>query len=117
MRIGLAVVAMTAIIAFGSSAYADTVLKSADGTIEMTLPNGWREAKKGNSNALIRATDGHSARVSVRTEAKENFKDLKAYAQFMTVKISSARTVSPKTSAQVPVVLSPFTSQSARRSG
>ena len=87
MRIGLAVVAMTAIIAFGSSAYADTVLKSADGTIEMTLPNGWREAKKGNSNALIHATDGHSARVSVRTEAKENFKDLKAYAQFMTERL------------------------------
>jgi hypothetical protein len=85
MRLGLA--AMAAIIAFCSSAYADTVLKSTDGTVEMTLPNGWREAKKGNSNALIHATDGHSARVSVRTEAKENFKDLKAYAQFMTERL------------------------------
>lgn len=87
MRLRLALAAMAAIIAFCSSAYADTVLKSTDGTMEMTLPNGWREAKKGNSNALIHATDGHSARVSVRTEAKENFKDLKAYAQFMTERL------------------------------
>jgi hypothetical protein len=74
---------MALVAAFAPSAYADITVKSQDGTMEMTLPNGWREAKKAGPNAKIHATDGHSARVTVRVEPKEDFTDLKAFAEFM----------------------------------
>jgi hypothetical protein len=83
LSIRLTVTAMALVVAFAPSSYADITVKSQDGTIEMTLPNGWREAKKGGPNAKIHATDGHSARVTVRTESKEDFNDLKAFAEFM----------------------------------
>jgi hypothetical protein len=85
MRISMTptLAAIALVAAFAQSAYADITVKSQDGTVEMTLPNGWREAKKAGPNAKIHATDGHSARVTVRVEPKEDFKDLKAFAEFM----------------------------------
>src|ERR1700720_1784611 len=39
------VVALAATIGLGWPARADTTIKSQDGTVELTVPNGWREGK------------------------------------------------------------------------
>jgi len=78
---------MILVAALASPSRADVTFKSQDGVLELTLPNGWHEAKKGaGENSEIRAA-GHGARVTVREHAKEDFKDLKAVANFLSAKL------------------------------
>ena len=37
--------AVVVTVALAGPAYADTTIKSADGTVQITVPNGWREGK------------------------------------------------------------------------
>jgi hypothetical protein len=67
---------------FAPAAHADTVVKSHDGAMEMTLPNGWHELSPEGTAALIVAVDGHGARVAVHSFSKEDFKDMKSVAGF-----------------------------------
>lgn len=79
--------AMALVAALAQPSRADVSFKSQDGVLEITLPNGWHQAKKGGGeNNEIRAA-GHGARVTVREHAKEDFKDLKAAASFMAAKL------------------------------
>lgn len=81
MRIGFALAIMGMVAAFAPPAHADITLRSQDGTLELTLPNGWREAKRSGPNVKIHAA-GHGARVTVRVHPKEDFKDLRSVATF-----------------------------------
>jgi hypothetical protein len=74
--------ALAALAVFALPAYADITVKSQDGTVELTLPNGWHEIKPQGTQALIVAVDGRGARVAVRAYSKEDFKDMKAVASF-----------------------------------
>jgi hypothetical protein len=78
----LTLLALAALAAFALPAYADITVKSQDGTVELTLPNGWHEIKP-QGQALIVAVDGRGARVAVRAYSKEDFKDMKAVAGFI----------------------------------
>jgi len=50
--------------------------------MELTLPNGWHEAKPQGPQTKIVAVDRKGGRVAVRTYSKEDFKDMKAVAGF-----------------------------------
>jgi len=83
IRFSVAAVAATALIAaFVQAAHADVTFKSQDGVLEITLPNGWHEAKQGGPEAKIHVA-GQGTRVTVREHAKEDFKDMKAVATFL----------------------------------
>lgn len=73
---------VAAIALFAPPAHADVTVKSVDGTMELTLPNGWREVKPEGSQTQIVATDGRGARVAVRSFSKEDFKDVKTVAGY-----------------------------------
>jgi hypothetical protein len=90
LMIRLAVVTVGAFLAFCPFANAQTVLKSADGTMQLTLPNGWKEGKGGGANSEIRAMDGRGAFVAVNTQPKEDFKDFKAFANFSLERMKKA---------------------------
>jgi hypothetical protein len=61
-------------------ARADTTIKSDDASVELTVPNGWRQPKTAAPAIPIQATDGR-AMVLVRVAQKEDYKDLKSFAQ------------------------------------
>ncbi len=61
-------------------AYADTTIKSDDASVELTVPNGWRQTKTAVPAIKIQATDGRAA-VLVRVASKEDYKDLKSFAE------------------------------------
>jgi hypothetical protein len=83
MRMRFTLAAIAVLATFALPARADVTLKSQDGTMELTLPNGWHEAKHaGGASVKIHATDGRGARVTVRVHSKEDFKDIKAFANF-----------------------------------
>jgi hypothetical protein len=84
MSIKLTVGAATLVglLALVQPAHADITFKSQDGTLEITLPNGWHEAKQGGPEVKIHVA-GQGTRVTVRTHAKEDFKDIKAVATFL----------------------------------
>jgi predicted RNA binding protein YcfA (HicA-like mRNA interferase family) len=85
MSIRSAIVVVGAIglaAAFVQAAHADVTFKSQDGAFEITLPNGWHEAKQSGSEAKIHVA-GQGTRVTVREHAKEDFKDIKAVATFL----------------------------------
>lgn len=91
----LALVAIAA-ATFALAAHADVTVKSQDGTLELTLPNGWRELTPEGRATKIAASDGLGARIIVRVYSKEDFKDIKAVANFTvgTLKLEGAE---PKT--------------------
>jgi hypothetical protein len=68
-------------------AYADMIAKSSDGSLELTLPNGWHDVKPDGPTTKIAATNGHGSRVVVRVYPKEDFKDAKAVANFSITKL------------------------------
>lgn len=81
--IRLAVMTMALVAGLSFPARADVTVKSPDGTVQMTLPNGWKEAKARGPNVKVQATDGKGASVSVSADSKEDFKDLQAFTQFL----------------------------------
>lgn len=72
------VVAVAASIGLGWPARADTTIKSQDGTVELTVPNGWREGKPFGPGIKVVALSARGATVLVRVVSKEDFRDLKA---------------------------------------
>jgi len=84
MRVVL--VALSGLMAFALPARADTTLKSEDATVELTVPNGWRQTKVLAPSIAIQATDG-KALVMVWVVPKEDYKDLKAFAQLGSAKL------------------------------
>ncbi len=75
-------VASAALMLGSFPAYADMIAKSADGSLELALPNGWHDVKPDGPTTKIAATNGHGSRVVVRVYPKEDFKDAKAVANF-----------------------------------
>jgi hypothetical protein len=71
LAFGLAVIAVPA--------KADTI-KSEDASVELTVPNGWRQTKPIAPAIRIQATNGR-ATILVRIAVKEDYKDLKSFAQ------------------------------------
>lgn len=76
-RIAL-VVAVVLTAAFAQAANADTTIKSQDGTVELTVPNGWREGKPFGPAIKLVAMSARGGLVFVRLVSKEDFKDLKS---------------------------------------
>ena len=71
---------VAAVAGFASPAFADTTIKSEDGSVQITVPNGWREGKPAGPSIKIQAHSARGALVLVRVVAKEDFKDLKSLA-------------------------------------
>lgn len=71
--------ALAGFVAFAAPARADTTIKSDDSSVEITVPNGWRQTKTATPKVQIQATNGRAV-VVVRVAAKEDFKDLKSFA-------------------------------------
>jgi hypothetical protein len=80
-----AMAAMAFAAVFAQPAHADVTFKSQDGNLELTLPNGWHEAKGGSEAAIHVAS--HAVRVTVREHPKEDFKDIKAVATFLSERL------------------------------
>lgn len=78
-RIAL-VALVAAVAAFVQSARADTTIKSEDGSVQITVPNGWHEGKPLGPSIKIQAHSARGALVLVRVVSKEDFKDLKSFA-------------------------------------
>jgi hypothetical protein len=93
-RFGLATMFAVATIAL--PAFADVTVKSPDGTMTLTFPNGWKELTPKGKSVKIAASDGNGARLTVRSYAKDDFKDIKALAAFTVgqFKFSDANTKS-----------------------
>jgi hypothetical protein len=79
MMIKVATAVLGLLVAFAMAAQADT-LKSKDGTLQLTVPNGWRESTPLGPAIKIQATSGRGAVVMVRTVPKEDFVDFKSFA-------------------------------------
>lgn len=79
MKIKVATAVVGLLITFAVAAQADT-LKSKDGTLQLTVPNGWRESTPFGPAIKIQATSGRGAVVMVRTVPKEDFVDFKSFA-------------------------------------
>ncbi len=71
---------VAAVTGFALSARADTTIKSEDGTVQITVPNGWREGKPLGPSIKVQANSTRGALVLVRVASKEDFKDLKSFA-------------------------------------
>ncbi len=76
---GIVMVAFAGFAAFAAPARADSTIKSDDSSVEITVPNGWRQTKPATPKIQIQATNGRSI-VVVRVANKEDFKDLKSFA-------------------------------------
>lgn len=76
---GIVIVALVGFAAFVTQAHADTTIKSDDSSVEITVPNGWRQTKAATPRIQIQATNGRAV-VVVRIVSKEDFKDLKSFA-------------------------------------
>jgi hypothetical protein len=61
--------------------------KSSEGSLQLALPNGWREVKPEGESTKIAVTNGKGARVVVRVYPKEDFKDARALATFAVTKL------------------------------
>jgi hypothetical protein len=81
-----AVAAMVIAGAFAPIAHAEVTFKSQDGVIEITLPNGWHEAKQSGPESKIHVA-GQGTRITVREHPKEDFKDIKAVAAFLSERL------------------------------
>src|SRR5208282_1620667 len=76
----IVMVALAGLAAFALPARADTTIKSDDASVELTVPNGWRQTKTAAPAIQIQVTNGRSV-VLVRVVPKEDYKDLKSFAQ------------------------------------
>jgi hypothetical protein len=76
----LVVILVAAVAGFPPPAFADTTIKSEDGTVQITVPNGWHEGKPLGPSIKIQAHSARGALVLVRVVSKEDFKDLKSFA-------------------------------------
>lgn len=76
---GIVMLALAGVVAFAAPARADTTIKSDDSSVEITVPNGWRQTKTATPKIQIQATNGRAI-IVVRVAAKEDFKDLKSFA-------------------------------------
>ncbi|MGB7101819.1 MAG: hypothetical protein WBD95_24000 [Xanthobacteraceae bacterium] len=76
---GIFIVALAGFAAFTTPARADTTIRSDDSSVEITVPNGWRQTKAATPRIQIQATNGRAV-VVVRIVSKEDFKDLKSFA-------------------------------------
>jgi hypothetical protein len=74
------------VAALAQPSRADT-FKSQDGLLELTLPNGWHQAKKGGGENMAIHAAGHGTRIAVREHAKEDYKDIKALSNFLASKM------------------------------
>ena len=79
-RISVMVVGLAVLVAFALPAHADTTIKSDDASVEITVPNGWRQTKPRSPAIQIQVTNGRAA-VFVRVASKEDYKDLKSFAE------------------------------------
>jgi hypothetical protein len=79
----IVIVALAGLVAFALPARADTTIKSDDASVEITVPNGWRQTKPLSPAIQIQVTNGRAA-ILVRVASKEDYKDLKAFAQSAT---------------------------------
>ena len=82
-----AMIALALVAGFGVAAHADVVVKSQDGSMELTLPSGWKEVPPRGPNTKLQASDGHGASIAVSAQAKEDFKDLEAFTNFVIEKM------------------------------
>jgi hypothetical protein len=92
MSIRLAVAVMAVVALFGHSARADVTFKSQDGALELTLPNGWHQAKETGAPGVALHVAGHAVRVTVREHAKQDFKDIKSVATFLSERLKKKLT-------------------------
>jgi hypothetical protein len=76
-RAALAVLAGFLVLA--SPAHADTTITSDDSSVEITVPNGWRQTKTVSPKIQIQATNGRAV-ILVRVAAKEDYRDFKSFA-------------------------------------
>jgi len=83
--------ALAGLVAFALPARADTTIKCDDASVEITVPNGWQQAKPLSPAIQIQTTNGRAV-VLVMAASKEDFKDLKSFAD-----VSSARFMSKLT--------------------
>jgi hypothetical protein len=74
------VAALAVLVAFALPALADTTIKSDDASVELTVPNGWRQTKSTFPAIQIQVTNGR-AFILVWAVSKEDYKDLKSFAQ------------------------------------
>lgn len=86
--------AFAGFVVFALPAHADTTIKSDDASVELTVPNGWRQTKTAAPAIQIQATNGRAI-VLVRVAQREDYKDLKSFAQ-----IGSARFMKNLTDAE-----------------
>jgi hypothetical protein len=87
MKTGLRLAALAAMALASFPACADMTVKSSDGSMELALPNGWHDVKPDGQSTKIAATDGKGSRVVVRVYPKDDFKDVKALADFAVNKL------------------------------
>jgi hypothetical protein len=87
MKTSLRLAVLAAVALVSLPAYADMTVKSSDGSMELALPNGWHDVKPDGASTKIAATDGKGSRVVVRVYPKDDFKDVKALADFAVNKL------------------------------
>jgi hypothetical protein len=97
VMVGLAV-----LVAFALPAHADTTIKSDDASVEITVPNGWRQTKPRSPAIQIQVTNGRAA-VFVRVASKEDYKDLKSFAEVASSRITKNFTDAEPKFEDVPV--------------
>jgi hypothetical protein len=72
-----------AAVTLARPASAETTIKSQDGTVQLTVPNGWRESTPVDSTIQLQAVSSRGAAVLIHSVSKEDFKDLKSFANVM----------------------------------
>jgi hypothetical protein len=74
-----ALAVLAGLLAFASPTRADTTIRSDDSSVEITVPNGWRQTKTVSPKIQIQATNGRAV-ILVRVAAKEDYRDFKSFA-------------------------------------
>jgi hypothetical protein len=65
----------------------DVKAESSEGSLQLALPHGWRDVTPEGESTKIAAINGKGARVVVRVYPKEDFKDAKAFSNFVITKL------------------------------
>ena len=58
-----AMIALALVAGFGVAAHADVVVKSQDGSMELTLPSGWKEVPPRGPNTKLQASTNTAPRL------------------------------------------------------
>ena len=87
----IVIVALTGFAALALPARADTTIKSEDASIELTVPNGWRQTKAVSPAVQLQATDGRAI-ILIRVVPKEDYRDLKSFADVGSTKVLKSLT-------------------------